>query len=153
MAAFWDLQMSTSVWVFFKWLHLALTSRQPTGNCHTTGQWFGHWFSYILWYVELKRASIDTIWLCLVLKSEEPATSWLPHHPPPSTPIDMLVVLTRPENKLSKMAGNSASYPFKSWPTDRYWVTTELWELCASSSILFWDTILQMLIIDISKYL
>ena len=90
---------------------------------------FGHWFSYILGYVELKRASIDTIWLCSVLKLEEPTTSWLPHHHPPSTPIDVLVVLTRPENKLSKMAGNSASYPFKSWPTDRHWVTIELWRI------------------------
>ena len=27
-----------------------------------------------------------------------------------STPIEVLVVLTRPGNKLSKMAGNSASY-------------------------------------------
>ena len=33
--------------------------------------------------------------------------------PPPALyPKDVLVVLTRPENKLSKMAGNSASYPF-----------------------------------------
>ena len=29
------------------------------------------------------------------------------------------------------MAGNSASYPFKSWPTDRYWVTIELCQIAS----------------------
>ena len=50
---------------------------------------FGHWFSYILQYAELKRASIDTIWLCSVLNSEEPATLWLPYHPNPPPHIQM----------------------------------------------------------------
>ena len=69
----------------------------------------GHWFSYILCYVELKRASIDTIWLCSVLKLEELAILWLPHHCPPSTPIEALVLLSR-SAKIPKMAGNSTSY-------------------------------------------
>ena len=49
-----------------------------------------------------------------------PATSWLPALPPPlrgyppSHPAGMLVVLTTPVKKLSKMAGYSASYSFNS---------------------------------------
>ena len=35
-----------------------------------------------------------------------------------STPMDVLVILTRPENKLSKMVGNSTSYPLKSGYTE-----------------------------------
>ena len=60
----------------------------------------------------LALALIDAIWLAL------PATSWLPARPPPSHPIGVLLVLATPV-KLSKMAGNSASYSSNSWWIDR----------------------------------
>ena len=40
----------------------------------------------------------------------------------PLTCMGVLVVLTRQENKLPKMAGNSASHPSKSWPTKVTWM-------------------------------
>ena len=43
-----------------------------------------------------------------------PATLWLPTTPPLSTPIGVLMVaIGYTSKKLSKMAGNSASYLFK----------------------------------------
>ena len=58
---------------------------------------------------------VDAIWLFLVKTQLLPATSWLPALPPASHPAGMLVVLTTPVKKLSKMAGYSASYSFNSW--------------------------------------
>ena len=58
---------------------------------------------------------VDAIWLFLVKTWLLPATSWLPALPPPSHPAGMLVALTTPIKKLSKMAGYSASYSFNSW--------------------------------------
>ena len=49
---------------------------------------------------------MDVIWLVLVKTEPLPATSWLPSHP-----VGVLVVLAKPVKKLSKMAGNPASYP------------------------------------------
>ena len=42
-----------------------------------------------------------------------------PHHPPPSIHMGELVALAMPVKKLSKMVGNTASYPFNSWCIDR----------------------------------
>ena len=60
-------------------------------------------------------APMDAIWLVLVKTELLPATSWLPTHPPPSHPVGVLLVLATPVKKLSKMAGNSASYSPNSW--------------------------------------
>ena len=49
---------------------------------------------------------MDAIWLVLVKMEPLPATSWLPTHS-----VGVLVVLATPVIKLSKMAGNPASYP------------------------------------------
>ena len=54
--------------------------------------------------------------------SLSPTTSWLP-----TTPIEAFMVLSTPEIKLYKMAGNSANYPFNSRSTERPCVTTEWW--------------------------
>ena len=64
-------------------------------------------------------APIDTIWLILVKTWPFPATSWLPARPPPSHPAGVLLILATPVKKLSKMAGNSASYSTNSWWIDR----------------------------------
>ena len=64
-------------------------------------------------------ASIDAIWLVLVKMWPLPATSWLPTHPLPSHPAGVLPVLATLVKKLSKMAGNSASYSTNSWWIDR----------------------------------
>ena len=53
---------------------------------------------------------MDVIWLVLVKTWPLPTTSWLPAHPPPSRPAGVLLILATPVKKLSKMAGNSASY-------------------------------------------
>ena len=66
-----------------------------------------HWFGYILWYVEFKTASIDAIWPLIFLIGIA-VTPWLP-----TALIGELVLLTILENRLSKMVGNSASYPCK----------------------------------------
>ena len=58
-------------------------------------------------------APMDAIWIFLVWTYPLPATSWLPTIP--LHPIEVLVVLATSVKKLSKMAGNSASYPFNSW--------------------------------------
>ena len=42
-----------------------------------------------------------------------------PHCLPPSTPIEVVVVLPTLVKKLSNMARNSASYAFNSWHIDR----------------------------------
>ena len=60
-------------------------------------------------------APMDAIWLVLVKTEPLPATSWLPTHPPPSHPVGVLLVLATPVKKLSKMAGNLASYSPNSW--------------------------------------
>ena len=44
--------------------------------------------------------------------------SVIPYHPN-LHPIEMPVVLIEPVRKLSKMAGNSASYSFNGWSIDR----------------------------------
>ena len=41
------------------------------------------------------------------------------HPPPPSHPVGVLLVLAIPVKKLSKLAGNSASYLPNSWWVDR----------------------------------
>ena len=60
-------------------------------------------------------APMDAISLVLVKMEPLPATSWLPAHPPPSHPVGVLLVLATPVKKLSKMAGNLASYSPNSW--------------------------------------
>ena len=60
-------------------------------------------------------APMDAIWLVLVKTELLPATSWLPAHPPPSHLVGVLLVLAAPVKKLSKMAGNLASYSPNSW--------------------------------------
>ena len=55
-------------------------------------------------------APIDAIQLVLVKTELLPATSWLPSHP-----VGVLLVLATPVKKLSKMAGNLASYSPNSW--------------------------------------
>ena len=57
---------------------------------------FGHGFSYFVWYVEVKMASVDAIWLFLVKTLPLPTTLWLPAHPSHSHPIGVLVVLATP---------------------------------------------------------
>ena len=57
---------------------------------------------------------VDAIWLFF---SEDVAFAChfvATRLPPPSHPAGMLVVLTTPLKKLSKMVGYSASYPFNS---------------------------------------
>ena len=51
--------------------------------------------------------AMDAIWLVLVKTELLPATLWLPAHP---HPVGVLLVLATPVKKLSKMAGNLASY-------------------------------------------
>ena len=58
---------------------------------------------------------MDAIWLVLVKTLPLPATSWLPTHPSSSHPVGVLLILATPVKKLSKMAGNSASYSLNSW--------------------------------------
>ena len=60
-------------------------------------------------------APMDAIWLVLVKTELFPATWWLPPHPPPSHPVGVLLILATPVKKLSKMAGNLASYSPNSW--------------------------------------
>ena len=60
-------------------------------------------------------APMDAIWLVLVKTEPFPATSWLPTHHPPSHSVGVLLVLATPVKKLSKMAGNLASYSPYSW--------------------------------------
>ena len=64
-------------------------------------------------------APMDAIWLVLVKTEPLPTTSWLPTHPPSSHPVGVLLVLGTPVKKLSKMAGNLASYLPNSWRIDR----------------------------------
>ena len=65
--------------------------------------------------VDVKMAPVDAIWLVLVKTELLPATSWLPTHFPPYHPVGVLLVLAMPVEKLSKMAGNLASYSSNSW--------------------------------------
>ena len=58
-------------------------------------------------------APMEVIWPFLVKTLPLPATLWLPADPSPSHPIGVRVVLAMPV-KLSKMVGNSASYPVHS---------------------------------------
>ena len=62
---------------------------------------------------------MDVIWLVLLKTLPLPATSRLPTCPPPSHPVGVLLVLATQVKKLSKMAGNSASYSPNSWCIDR----------------------------------
>ena len=66
---------------------------------------------------------MDAIWLVLVKTLPLPATSWLPPHP-----VGVLLVLATPV-KLSKMAGNSASYSPNSWWVDRLQIAIESWQI------------------------
>ena len=50
-------------------------------------------------------APMHAIWLVIVKTEPLPATSWLP-----SYPVEVLLVLATPVKKLSKVAGNLASY-------------------------------------------
>ena len=54
-------------------------------------------------------APMDAIWLVLVKTEPLPATSWLPAHCRSATGIGYA------NKKLSKMAGNLASYSPNSW--------------------------------------
>ena len=56
---------------------------------------------------------VDAIWLFLVKTYVSVARHFVAARPP--HPARMLVVLTTPVNKLSKMADYSASYSFNSW--------------------------------------
>ena len=68
-----------------------------------------------------------------------------PHHPQPTTPMELLVVLVK---KLSKMAGNSASKPLNSTPNELTCITVEWWRIA-------WKKLCAHLIFQtgISKYL
>ena len=61
-------------------------------------------------YVELKMVQMDTISLFLVPIQPSPATRWVPTilHPCSACGIGYI------DKNLSKMTGNSASYPFNS---------------------------------------
>ena len=85
----------------------------------------GHWSSYIMWHVELKTAWIAAI---LAIKQFLYGRSHhfvAPHHPPPSIPKGLLVVLTALWNKLFKMAGISTSCPLKNPSTEWSWITID----------------------------
>ena len=75
-----------------------------------------------------------------------------PHHPPPFTPVEVLVVLAMPI-KRSKMMCNSASYPFNSWCIERLWIAIELWWI-ACKHLFFHSqgTIFQIIKIGISEF-
>ena len=62
------------------------------------------WAIYFMFYVDLKMASFDTIWLFLVL-----SRIYIGY--------------------VSEMASNSASYLLNSWPISRPWISTELWQI------------------------
>ena len=49
-------------------------------------------------------------------------------------PIGVLVVLAMPVTKLSKMAGNPASYPVCSRYNELLWIAIDLWKTRAGSS-------------------
>ena len=84
-----------------------------------------HRCSYILWYVEPKTSWIDVIWPYQFSWIRRPCHFVVPHHPPPSTPTGVLVVLTTLWNKLSKMVGISISYLLKSPSTEWSWITID----------------------------
>ena len=65
--------------------------------------------------------------LFLVKTLPLPATSWLPAHPPPSHPVGVLLLLATPVKKLSKMAGNPASYPVYSTYNELLLIAIDLW--------------------------
>ena len=112
---------SMGAWMVCKWLQLAWSGRQPAGNHHRTGWWDWASSSYILWCVEMKTAWIDAIWPCI----RRACHFVVPNHPPPSTPIRLLVVSTTLWNKLSKMVNISTSYPLKSPSTEWSWMTID----------------------------
>ena len=118
-----------SAQVFFKWFHLPLTSRHQLWFTTWLADEFGHGFSCFVWYLEGKMATMDAIWL-FSLDIALPATSWLPACPH-AHPTGVLVVLVPPVkiSKLSKMTGNSASYPLNSWLIDRLWIAIESWQI------------------------
>ena len=57
-------------------------------------------------------APVDAIWLVLVKTKPLPSTSWLPTLPPPCRSATGIGYASK---KLSKMAGNVASYSPYSW--------------------------------------
>ena len=60
--------------------------------------------------------SMDAIWLVLVKAGVVFSRHFVATHPPPpSHPVGVLLILATPVKKLSKMAGNSASYSPHSW--------------------------------------
>ena len=64
---------------------------------------------------QVKIIPMDVIWLVLVKTEPLPATLWLSTHPSPSHPVGVLLLLATLVKKLSKMAGNLASYLLNSW--------------------------------------
>ena len=76
-----------------------------------------------------------SLWKCKYLTCVFPRHFVAPHHPQPTTPMELLVVLVK---KLSKMVGNSASKPLNSTPNELPRITVEWWriawkKLCAFS--------------------
>ena len=102
------LQMSTSALVILQWLHIAQPSTHPAGNHHVT-DWLVHFV--------LRRAQ-NSPFDCFQFFDMESLL--------PTTLIGVLVVLTRPGCKWSKMANNSASYPCKSWLIEVSWIL-QMW--------------------------
>ena len=74
--------MSMSACVIFTWLHLSLTSRQPAVIYHTTGLCVWPWIQLLCVISGGNMASLDAVWLFLVLKQPLPATCFLPSLPP-----------------------------------------------------------------------
>ena len=105
---------STSARVVYKWLWWDLTGSHPAGS------------SLVILVVDLasfcdnqstRRPQLGPFGSVKFLNRRNPPLRGWPTTPHPP-PIDVLVVLTRPENKLSKVAGNSTSYPLKSGYTE-----------------------------------
>ena len=87
------------------YISIGQADRQLAINHHTTGGEVGHGFSCSVCYVELK------IWLFSIVIDLH-AILW----PPPTSTV---CGIGYTGVKLSKMASNSASYPFDNWCINR----------------------------------
>ena len=86
---------------------------------------FAHGFSSFVWHVNVKKALMEVIWLFLVKMHHLSTTSWLPAHPLPShPPIGVLILLAMPV-KISKIAGNSDSYPVYNKHIELPWIAID----------------------------
>ena len=81
---------------------------------------FGHGFNCFVWYVEVKMTPMDAIWLALVKMYVAFAHHFVATHPPPTLPpCRSATDIGYTSKKLSKMAGNLASYSPNIWWIDR----------------------------------